>query len=59
MMNYVVLILGMALITWTIRAAVFVLGDRLVFPWERTGWLRLYSIRKPITQDRRTPETRS
>jgi branched-subunit amino acid transport protein len=32
MMNYVVLILGMALITWTIRAVVFVLGDRLVFP---------------------------
>jgi len=32
MMNYVVLILGMALITWTIRATVFVLGDRLVFP---------------------------
>jgi branched-subunit amino acid transport protein len=31
-MNYVVLILGMALITWVIRAAVFVLGDRLVFP---------------------------
>lgn len=31
-MNYVVLIAGMALITWLIRAAVFVLGDRLVFP---------------------------
>ncbi|MCC8395006.1 AzlD domain-containing protein [Paraburkholderia sp. MMS20-SJTR3] len=31
-MNYVVLILGMAAITWLIRAAVFVLGDRLVFP---------------------------
>ncbi|AFT86720.1 AzlD domain-containing protein [Paraburkholderia phenoliruptrix] len=31
-MNYVVLILGMALITWVIRAAVFVFGDRLVFP---------------------------
>ncbi|WP_144157108.1 AzlD domain-containing protein [Paraburkholderia sp. BCC1885] len=31
-MNYVVLILGMALLTWIIRAAVFVLGDRLVFP---------------------------
>jgi branched-subunit amino acid transport protein len=31
-MNYVVLILGMALITWLIRAAVFVLGERLVFP---------------------------
>lgn len=31
-MNYVVLILGMAVITWVIRAAVFVLGDRLVFP---------------------------
>ena len=31
-MNYVALILGMALITWVIRAAVFVLGDRLVFP---------------------------
>jgi branched-subunit amino acid transport protein len=31
-MNYVVLILGMALITWLIRAAVFVMGERLVFP---------------------------
>ncbi|HEX7913403.1 MAG TPA: AzlD domain-containing protein [Paraburkholderia sp.] len=31
-MNYVVLILGMAAITWVIRAAVFVMGDRLVFP---------------------------
>jgi branched-subunit amino acid transport protein len=31
-MNYVLLILGMALITWMIRAAVFVLGERLVFP---------------------------
>jgi branched-subunit amino acid transport protein len=31
-MNYVVLILGMAVITWVIRAAVFMLGDRLVFP---------------------------
>jgi branched-subunit amino acid transport protein len=31
-MNYVLLILGMALITWVIRAAVFVLGERLVFP---------------------------
>ena len=31
-MNYVLLILGMAAITWVIRAAVFVLGDRLVFP---------------------------
>ncbi|MBC8723629.1 AzlD domain-containing protein [Paraburkholderia sp. 31.1] len=31
-MNYVVLIVGMAAITWLIRAAVFVLGDRLVFP---------------------------
>ncbi|HZZ12138.1 MAG TPA: AzlD domain-containing protein [Paraburkholderia sp.] len=31
-MNYVALILGMAAITWVIRAAVFVLGDRLVFP---------------------------
>jgi branched-subunit amino acid transport protein len=31
-MNYVALILGMALTTWLIRAAVFVLGDRLVFP---------------------------
>jgi branched-subunit amino acid transport protein len=37
-MNYVVLILGMALITWVIRAAVFVLGDRLVFsPLVRTA----------------------
>ncbi|MEX3785647.1 MULTISPECIES: AzlD domain-containing protein [Paraburkholderia] len=31
-MNYVVLIVGMAAITWLIRAAVFVLGERLVFP---------------------------
>ncbi|MFP3568930.1 AzlD domain-containing protein [Paraburkholderia sp. SIMBA_030] len=31
-MRYVVLIFGMAVITWVIRAAVFVLGDRLVFP---------------------------
>ncbi|MGF6938125.1 branched-subunit amino acid transport protein [Paraburkholderia sp. UCT70] len=31
-MNYVVLIVGMAAITWLIRATVFVLGDRLVFP---------------------------
>jgi branched-subunit amino acid transport protein len=31
-MNYAVLILGMALVTYLIRAAVFVLGDRLVFP---------------------------
>ncbi|MCC8403778.1 AzlD domain-containing protein [Paraburkholderia sp. MMS20-SJTN17] len=31
-MSYVVLIVGMAAITWLIRAAVFVLGDRLVFP---------------------------
>ncbi|KAA1003923.1 AzlD domain-containing protein [Paraburkholderia panacisoli] len=37
-MNYVVLILGMAVITWVIRAAVFVLGDRLVFsPLVRTA----------------------
>lgn len=31
-MNYALLILSMALITWAIRAAVFVLGDRVVFP---------------------------
>lgn len=31
-MNYALLILDMALITWAIRAAVFVLGDRVVFP---------------------------
>ena len=31
-MNYVLLILGMAVITWLIRTAVFVLGDRVVFP---------------------------
>jgi branched-subunit amino acid transport protein len=31
-MSYVVLILGMALITLVIRTAVFVLGERLVFP---------------------------
>ncbi|MEI5998853.1 AzlD domain-containing protein [Paraburkholderia bengalensis] len=31
-MNYVLLILGMAVITWLIRTAVFVLGDHIVFP---------------------------
>ena len=31
-MNYALLILGMALITWLIRAAVCVIGERLVFP---------------------------
>ncbi|WP_321843176.1 AzlD domain-containing protein [Paraburkholderia bannensis] len=31
-MNYVVLILGMAAITVLVRTAVFVLGERLVFP---------------------------
>jgi branched-subunit amino acid transport protein len=31
-MNYVLLILGMAVITWVIRATVFVVGDRMVFP---------------------------
>jgi branched-subunit amino acid transport protein len=31
-MSYFILILGMALITYVIRSAVFVLGDRLVFP---------------------------
>ncbi|AQG99335.1 AzlD domain-containing protein [Caballeronia cordobensis] len=31
-MNYVWLILGMALVTYVIRAAVFVLGERLPFP---------------------------
>ncbi|BBU28083.1 AzlD domain-containing protein [Burkholderia sp. THE68] len=31
-MNYVALILGMAAITFAIRAAVFVLGERLPFP---------------------------
>ncbi|WP_118180738.1 AzlD domain-containing protein [Paraburkholderia phosphatilytica] len=31
-MSYVLLILGMALITWLIRATVFILGDRIVFP---------------------------
>jgi branched-subunit amino acid transport protein len=30
--SYVVLILGMALVTYLIRAAVFVLGERLAFP---------------------------
>ena len=30
--NYVFLILGMALVTYAIRAAVFVLGERLAFP---------------------------
>lgn len=31
-MNYVLLIVGMAVITWLIRATVFMLGDRIVFP---------------------------
>lgn len=31
-MSYVVLILGMALITWFVRTVVFVLGERLAFP---------------------------
>jgi branched-subunit amino acid transport protein len=31
-MNYLVLILGMAVVTFVIRSAVFVLGDRLAFP---------------------------
>ncbi|MEX3958114.1 AzlD domain-containing protein [Trinickia sp. EG282A] len=31
-MNYVLLILGMAVVTCLIRAAVFVLGERIVFP---------------------------
>jgi branched-subunit amino acid transport protein len=31
-MNYVWLIIGMAAVTFTIRAAVFVLGERLPFP---------------------------
>ncbi|WP_206999582.1 AzlD domain-containing protein [Trinickia mobilis] len=31
-MTYVLLILGMALITYVIRSAVFVLGDRVAFP---------------------------
>ena len=31
-MNYVVLILGMALVTYLIRCAVFVLGERIPFP---------------------------
>ena len=30
--SYVVLILGMALVTYLIRAAVFVLGEKLAFP---------------------------
>jgi branched-subunit amino acid transport protein len=30
--NYVLLILGMALVTYLIRAAVFVLGERVPFP---------------------------
>lgn len=37
-MNYVVLIVGMALVTYLIRAAVFVLGERLTFaPVVRTA----------------------
>ncbi|GGD68128.1 AzlD domain-containing protein [Caballeronia grimmiae] len=37
-MNYVLLILGMALVTYVIRAAVFVLGERLTFaPVVRTA----------------------
>ncbi|PTB18384.1 branched-chain amino acid transporter [Trinickia symbiotica] len=31
-MNYVLLILGMAVVTCLIRAAVFVLGERIAFP---------------------------
>jgi branched-subunit amino acid transport protein len=31
-MNYITLILGMAVVTYVIRAAVFVLGERLPFP---------------------------
>ncbi|CAG4890833.1 AzlD domain-containing protein [Paraburkholderia gardini] len=31
-MSYVLVILGMALITWLIRTTVFIVGDRLVFP---------------------------
>ena len=31
-MNYVWLIIGMAVVTYAIRAAVFVLGERLPFP---------------------------
>ncbi len=31
-MSYVLIILGMALITWLIRTTVFIVGDRLVFP---------------------------
>jgi branched-subunit amino acid transport protein len=31
-MNYVWLIIGMAIVTYVIRATVFVLGDRLPFP---------------------------
>lgn len=31
-MNYAVMILGMAAITVAIRAAIFVLGDRIMFP---------------------------
>lgn len=31
-MNYVVLILGMAVITFAIRSTVFLLGERIVFP---------------------------
>ncbi|QSN60558.1 MULTISPECIES: AzlD domain-containing protein [unclassified Caballeronia] len=37
-MNYVILIVGMALVTYLIRAAVFVLGERLSFaPVVRTA----------------------
>jgi branched-subunit amino acid transport protein len=37
-MNYVLLIAGMALITWLIRATVFVLGERVAFtPLVRTA----------------------
>jgi branched-subunit amino acid transport protein len=31
-MNYVVLLLGMAVITFAIRSTVFLLGERIVFP---------------------------
>ena len=31
-MNYALMIVGMAIVTIAIRAAIFVLGDRIVFP---------------------------
>lgn len=39
------------------RQQVFWAGERLVFPWERTGWNHLYSIREGGTPVELTPGT--